>query len=578
MSVQTRDFQEPGTGRTGDSFVWDRDELELHSTARPPDMSELLHVIMQWAVELLEADAGEIFLWDEDAGHLVQSVGYKWMERYIGLILKPGEGIVGQVFESGEPMIVHDYASWPGRLDVYVLDQPVTDLTVPMNWRDRTIGVLGITADSRRRTFGQADVQPATLFANLAALAIYNCRLFGALRNQADRMKATLEREVAVRTAQLAQRALQLETSARVSRQITSILDTEALAFSVVDLISQSFDYPYVLIYLRDEKSDALVLRASTVTIGERYRRLQIGGGSLNGMAALTNEPVLVRDVSQHSEYLADSDVMADTRSELVIPLRMGGRVLGTLDVQSKRLDDFDEEDVQLIQSLGDQIAIAVENAHLYDQSRQLAALEERSYLARELHDLVTQLLFSITLTAEAARMLLNQDKAQVQPRLDRLQALAHQAMNEMRALIHQTRPRPEADGSLTGDLRDLAAELGKRDGLQVALHVEGEKRLPARHELALFRIVQEALNNVIKHARTGSATVRLRFVDDSVLLDVEDQGIGFDAERLGRGLPTLGLTGMRERIELLGGTFRVESAPGAGTRVRAKVPIADKG
>lgn len=554
------------------------DDLGLDALVVSPSMPELLQAIVAWAVELLRADAGEVFLWDEESGYLVQSIGHGRMEQYIGLRLRPGEGMVGRVFESGQPMIVPDYASWPGRLEVYVLDGPVTDLTVPMKWNDRTIGVLGITADPTRRTFGAEDIQPATIFANLAALAIHNHRLCDALQDRAQRLKAILDREVAERTTQLARRALQLETSARVSRQITSILDTEALASSVVDLISQSFDYPYVHIYLRDEKSDMLVLRASTVTIGEPCRRLPVGRGSLNGMAARKNEPVLVRDVSQHREYLANSEVMADTCSQLVIPLRMGDRVLGTLDVQSTRLDGFGQEDMRLVQSLGDQIAIAVENARLYAQSREFAALEERSYLARELHDSVTQLLFSITLTAEAARMLLHQDEAQVHARLDRLQALAHQATNEMRALIHQTRPRREGDGSLPSRLRDLAAELEERDGLRVALHVEGVRRLPARHELALFRIVQEALNNVTKHAGTDAATVTLRFRDDRCLLEVEDRGLGFDPDQLVEGLPTLGLTSMRERIELLGGTLKVESAPGKGTRICAEASTADQG
>jgi signal transduction histidine kinase len=544
-----------------------------------PSMSELLQAIVAWAVELLRADAGEVFLWHEDSNCLIQSIGLGSMEGYIGLTLKPGEGIVGRVFESGQPMIIDDYATWPGRLAVYVLDSPTTDMTVPMKWNDRTIGVLGLTADSRRRTFGAEDIQPATIFANLAALAIHNHRLCDALQDRTRRLKAILDREVAERTAQLAHRALQLETSARVSRQITSILNTETLVSSVVRLISRSFAYPYVFIYLTEPESNTLVLRAGTVTISERIRRLKIGRGSLNGTAAAMNQPVLVNDVSQHADYLTDNQVLADTQSELVIPLRMGGRVLGTLDVQSRRLDEFEQEDVRLIQSLGDQIAIAVENARLYDQSHKLAALEERSYLARELHDSVTQLLFSITLTAEASRMLLRRDQPQVDAQLMRLQGLAHQAMNEMRALIHQLRPMPEANRSLASHVRDLAADREKRDGLEVTLHLAEERRLPARYELALFRVVQEALNNVIKHARTSKAEVTLLIKDPSVLLEIEDRGVGFDLARLQQDrreqeLSRLGLTTMRERVELLGGTFAVESRPGAGTRIRVQVPM----
>lgn len=574
---------EAGSTENTNAVVASVGDLDLDALVVSPSMSELLQSIVAWAVELLRADAGEVFLWDEERGYLVQSIGLGSMERYIGLTLKPGEGIVGRVFESGQPMIVPDYATWPGKLDVYVLDRPTTDMTLPMQWNGRTIGVLGLTADSQRRTFEAEDLQPATLFSNLAALAIHNHRLCNALQDRAQRIKAILDREVAERTQQLARRALHLETSARVSRQITSILDTETLVSSVVDLISRSFDYPYVLIYLREEESDCLVLRASTVAIGERFRRLRIGRGSLNGTAAATNQAVLVKDVSQHEDYFVDSDGLVDTRSELVIPLRMGDRVLGTLDVQSRRCADFSDEDARLIQSLGDQIAIAVENARLYDQSRQLAALEERSHLARELHDSVTQLLFSITLTAEASRMLLGQDQPQVNAQLSRLQGLAHQAMNEMRTLVHHLRPMPETARSLTHYLRDLAAEREKRDGLQVTLHLEEERRLPARYELALFRVVQEALNNVIKHAGTSKAEVTLLITDRLALLEIEDRGVGFDLTRLQRerheqGLSALGLTTMRERVELLGGTFAVESRPGAGTRIRVQVPMEGEG
>ncbi|MEJ2737729.1 MAG: GAF domain-containing protein, partial [Anaerolineae bacterium] len=284
--------------------------LNLDALVISPSMPELLRAIVAWAVELMRADAGEVFLWDDDRGCLVQSIGYGSMERYIGLALKPGEGIVGRVFSSGRPMIVPDYASWPGRLAVYTLEGPTTDITVPMKWNDQIMGVMGITADSKRRTFGEEDIQPATIFANLAALAIHNHRLCDVLQNRAHTLKAVLDSEVAVRTAQLAHRALQLETSAHVSRQITSILDTETLVSSVVELIKQAFDYPYVLIFLRDEKRNALVLRASTVAISERYRRLEIDRSSLNGTAALTNQPMLVRDTSKYNNYLSDPDVL----------------------------------------------------------------------------------------------------------------------------------------------------------------------------------------------------------------------------------------------------------------------------
>ncbi len=201
------------------SEVFDKSRLntpdpDLDLPIVSPNMSELLQVIIAWAVEFLRANAGEIFLWDETKGHLIQSIGHGRMVRYIGLILHPGEGIVGRVFEFGKPMIVRDYASWPGRLEVYVGEDPTTDLTVPMMWQDHPIGVLGITANPDQRTFTDDDVHRAMLFANLAALAIHNHRTLDELHDRADKLRVILDKEVAERTAQMAHHALQLEISA----------------------------------------------------------------------------------------------------------------------------------------------------------------------------------------------------------------------------------------------------------------------------------------------------------------------------------------------------------------------------
>ncbi|MFN8454137.1 MAG: sensor histidine kinase [Anaerolineae bacterium] len=208
-------------------------------------------------------------------------------------------------------------------------------------------------------------------------------------------------------------------------------------------------------------------------------------------------------------------------------------------------------------------------------QAEELAATTERNHLARELHDSVTQTLFSITLTAKSARILLVQDSARALAQLDHLQELAQSALAEMRALIFQLRPTPTEAGGLVPALRRHMAALKDQAGLSVTLQVEGEPELPPEQETHLFRVVQEALNNVVKHAHTDQALVKLALAEGQVSLLVEDEGVGFDPAAVPSGRKTLGLTSIRERVEMMGGSFAVESRPGAGVSIRVEMPVA---
>jgi signal transduction histidine kinase len=249
--------------------------------------------------------------------------------------------------------------------------------------------------------------------------------------------------------------------------------------------------------------------------------------------------------------------------------LVIGLYVLGTRRVEAAR------EESQAL--LGELQAAHRELQAYAGRVEELAAAEERNRLARELHDSVTQTIFSLTLTAQAARTLMDQDTARAVQQLDRVQELAGDALAEMRSLIRQLRPKTVAELGLAPALRQHAAERQSRDGLHVDLRLDGERRVPAEVEEALFRVAQEALNNVVKHARTDRAEVCLAWQDQAVTLTVEDRGAGFDPARAGPDASHLGLTGMRERVAALGGTLDVRSEPGAGTRIHVHVPLLEQ-
>jgi signal transduction histidine kinase len=211
-------------------------------------------------------------------------------------------------------------------------------------------------------------------------------------------------------------------------------------------------------------------------------------------------------------------------------------------------------------------------------QVQELAAAGERNRLARELHDSVTQIIFGLTLSAQAARILIDRNPARAAAELDHIQVLAQNALAEMRGLIQQLHPRSIAEEGLAAALRRLAAERQANDNLTVNLQVSGERRLPVNIEEELYRIAQEALNNIVKHARTDQAAITLSLEDGNlVCMGIEDAGVGFDPAKA-RSLPGhLGLTSMIERIQSLGGTLTIDSQPGKGTRLRVELALAQE-
>jgi signal transduction histidine kinase len=202
-------------------------------------------------------------------------------------------------------------------------------------------------------------------------------------------------------------------------------------------------------------------------------------------------------------------------------------------------------------------------------QKEELAAEQERNRLARELHDSVTQTVFSMNLTVQTARLLLDRDRSRVAGQLRRLEELSASAMREIQALVSSLRPTPAAAEALPAALHRLAAERRSRDGLQVTLDVVGDRKLPEPVAAGLYLIAQEALTNVIKHAGVDEATVRLRMVEGDASLEVEDRGRGFPREAGASERGHLGLAGMAERARELGWVLTVESQPGRGTRIR---------
>jgi signal transduction histidine kinase len=263
-----------------------------------------------------------------------------------------------------------------------------------------------------------------------------------------------------------------------------------------------------------------------------------------------------------------------DMRSFLGVPIVARGGIVGAFYLTDKLgTASFGPEDQELIETFAAHAAVAIQNARLYERSRELNIVEERNRLARELHDSVTQRLFALRLTGEAATNLLEHDPAAAQAQLVRLHELTGEAIEELRAVILALRPATLEFEGLAATLAKHVDLLRRAYGQEIALELNGEPELPVAAATEVLRIAQEALQNALRHSGAERLSVRLETGDGHVVLSVTDEGAGFDSDAPAVRARRLGLTSMEERARDLGGTLEIHSDPGEGTTVRLEVP-----
>ncbi len=265
-----------------------------------------------------------------------------------------------------------------------------------------------------------------------------------------------------------------------------------------------------------------------------------------------------------------------DMRSFLGVPIVASGTVIGAFYLTDKEgAGSFHDADQELIELLAAHAAIAITNARLYERSRELSVLSERNRLAAELHDVVSQKLFSVVLTAEAANTLLDRDPVAARAKVGRLQELAREALDELRALLLELRPPDLERDGLAGVLRKHVEVLRPLHSADIELHIahpDGGRAADAGRDREVLRIAQEALHNALRHAGARRVVVKLGGVQGRLELEVSDDGAGFEPSDPDLRSRHLGLTSMQERAERVGGRLELRSAPGAGTAVRLEV------
>ncbi len=456
-------------------------------------------------------------------------------------------------------LLASDIASHPGadsRIQTYLLQEGFhAFVAIPLFSGGRWQGMIGCGWKTMRQfTAGDREICEALI------------RTVGAV--VASR-RAYLAQENARRETEM--RARELEAIARMSAAATSILNQDELLEAVAYLTRMSFDEYHTVIYLLDESGEYLKQASSSLENGTMPERLPVAAQrSLVCEAARTRQGVIVGDITNTPEYKL-TPLMPDARSEMAVPMVVADRLIGVLDIQSPKVDHFDEADIRVMATLADLIAVAIQNARLYQRAQEIAAFEERNRLARELHDSVSQALYGIALGTRTARILFERDPSRMVEPLDYVMSLAEAGLTEMRALIFELRPESLENEGLIMALTKQAASVQARHGVHVSTDMCEEPNVPFEVKEAVYRIAREALHNIVKHAHAAHVNLSMHCKDDGIHLDVRDDGRGFDP---GGSFPGhLGLHSMRERAERLDGTFTIESAPDAGTHIHLFIP-----
>ncbi|MET9561126.1 GAF domain-containing sensor histidine kinase [Streptomyces tauricus] len=298
-------------------------------------------------------------------------------------------------------------------------------------------------------------------------------------------------------------------------------------------------------------------------------------------LAAMLHEarPERLADVRADPRFEGWPAAHPDMSDFLGLPIRDGDEVIGALFLANKTCPKpagscgFTEDDEELLGILAQHAAIALTNARLYERSRELTIAEERSRLAHELHDAVSQKLFSLRLTAQAAAALVDRDPGRAKGELQQVAALAAEAADELRAAVVELRPAALDEDGLVATLRTQIQVLDRAHSARVTFDSCGVRALPAAQEEAMLRVAQEALHNALRHSGAARVDVTVEKRGPGAVLRVTDDGVGFEPKATRRAGRHLGLVSMRDRTSGVGGELTVESAPGKGTTIEMEVP-----
>jgi signal transduction histidine kinase len=548
-------------------------------------LDEILDVALIQSTRLLQSDAGAVYLAGSDPQvlSLQKTVGYGHDEMLQELPVNAS--VTGAAVVYGRPVVCDLMQAFPWGsqipprteaedrgvfVQILLVGGPElrkqhvarmrrvgkrfrTMLSVPLIAATTTYGALALFYRGQRR-FTEEEIEQAGMFAGQVTLAIQNAQLH----------------------AESERRRRAFEALYKADEQIYQSLRLDDVLQSLVHSATDLLQPDKVAIGILDPVTDRVVVGASR-GFSPATARESLPAAETQAMRAWLADGVVtmpdVRSDARLPPSVREANQREGIRSTMTAPIRLDDEVIGAFGLSYCLPRSFSVDEQRLLQSLAQRAGMAIRNARLYEQSQLVATLEERQRLARELHDSVSQALYAISLYTEIALQQVAQDKLELATQnLRDARDATREALGEMRLLIFELRPPMLVEYGLAAALRARLKAVEARAGVETDFQDQSAERLGAAMEQELYRLAQEALNNIQKHAHATRVEIRLNVSLDRAGLEIADNGVGFEPLPAGES-GGLGLRGMRERVARMHGTLDVKSAPGAGTRVRIEVP-----
>jgi signal transduction histidine kinase len=473
-----------------------------------------------------------------------------------------GKGMLGAVMVDHGPIRIPEITADP-RSGGFPEHHPVMRpfLGVPILSGDRLLGLIYLTDKEEHFEFTEADERVIEILAAYAAVAISNAQLY---------------QDVIERDQSLLKHNQDLALINNMAAAVTSSLEIDNIAHQALRRVLDYLDVEAGEIFLADESGQVFQLAMHLGEIVDSFwtrDSFSLGEGPI-GQVAESGKPMVSIDPEREVGYFRNEVIESGLCCVACIPLVTRGSVVGVMCVAAKQPQNFNERVLDLLVSIGTWAGLSIENVRLGRQSRRLAVLEERERIGMDLHDGIIQSIYAVGLALDYARSSINEEPRAAQAKIDQAIEDLDTTIRDIRSYILDMRPRQFRGEDLMQGLEQLVEEFNANSRSQAILigPRDGLDGLPTANATALFHICQEALANSAKHAKAGLVDVRLLTSEGRMLMEVTDDGLGFDLRKMSVTLGH-GLSNMHFRAQKVGGDVEINSEPGSGTTVMAWVP-----
>ncbi|NWF65385.1 MAG: GAF domain-containing sensor histidine kinase [Chloroflexi bacterium] len=499
-----------------------------------------------------------------DNGGLEKFISVGLSDAVVKRIAHPpvGRGLLGELMDTQDPLRVPVIQEHPKSVG-FPNHHPkmVSFLGVPIRTPDRQLGQIYLTDKIDADEFSSDDEMIIQMLATYAATAITNARLIEEMR----------ERDFV-----LTRRNMDMSLLNDIATTLTSSLELDEILNKALGLVMNYLKVEAGEIFLLEEDKTTLRMMLHRGQAAEAFwtRNVFRVGEGYPGLVAQTGRTIISADLSTDPNFLREAVVKAGFHQILSVPLVSGERVMGVMSVATRSKIPFEDRSVQMLNAVGAWAGLSIENARLHVNARRLAVLEERNRIGMDLHDGIIQSIYGVGLALEGTKHLIHEDPQATKEKIDHAIDGLNQAIRDLRAYILDLRPRQLGNDGLLSGIKRLIAEYRANTFSEVNFMPPASdmKELTQSQAMSLFHICQEALANAAKHAKAKNVQISLWTTDDRALLEIHDDGKGFDTEQMSTFIGH-GLANMQTRARSIGGDIDISSVPNGGTTVFVWVP-----